>query len=115
MRHDYLNDCSNQRLLVTLGAATYAFAMVRAFLLCLLLAGCADFPELGEVESPGVREAPYLDFLLADDVAALQDVDSIEIDDPLASRLARLRARAELLRGPIFTSSDRALLSGSPN
>jgi len=55
-----------------------------------------------------------VDFLTFDELSALQDAPVLTEEDPLAARLARLRARAALLRGPIFNDGDRTQLGGRP-
>ncbi|MEM9436029.1 MAG: hypothetical protein AAGA15_03230 [Pseudomonadota bacterium] len=87
--------------------------MLRVLPFCVLLTACAEFPELEDTETPAIQEAPYLDFLLAEDVAALSGISNVEATDPLAERLERLRARANRLRGPIFSSGDQSRLSGT--
>ncbi|MEO0677105.1 MAG: hypothetical protein AAFR53_15755 [Pseudomonadota bacterium] len=90
------------------------------FLPLLLLPACSAFPELDARMSPGVSAAPFLDFLTVDEMAALgvETAPHGEALDPasevMAARLAGLRARAAILRGPIFSGDDRARLSGAP-
>ncbi|MEM6728965.1 MAG: hypothetical protein AAF618_10730 [Pseudomonadota bacterium] len=88
--------------------------MWRATLVFLLLAGCSEFPPLEGTISPEVADAPFLDFLSPDELAAIGTPAPVATEDPLASRLLGLKARAEALRGPVFTAGDRARLSGSP-
>lgn len=82
-----------------------------------LLAGCAapDLPP--EISNSPASNAPFLDFLTADELAAVTAELPQEIAapaSPLAGRLARLRARAAALRGPIFATGDRTSLIGEP-
>ncbi|MEM6277777.1 MAG: hypothetical protein AAF714_12645 [Pseudomonadota bacterium] len=87
--------------------------------LCLLLpfliAGCATFPELDGVESPDTTDAAFLDFLTVDELVALNAAPPAGVASAdLTARLSRLRARAAVLRGPIFSGADRQRLSGTP-
>ncbi|MEM1232517.1 MAG: hypothetical protein AAGH70_00195 [Pseudomonadota bacterium] len=84
-------------------------------LLFILLAGCATFPELEGVESPDTRNAAFLPFLTVDELVVLNaaPVPNAASAD-LSARLARLRARAAALRGPVFSGADRLRLSGAP-
>ena len=84
--------------------------MKRIFLFLPLMA-CADIPDLHGTVSPATETAPYIDFLTIDQMQALAGAPAVEPEDPLAARLARLRARADVLRGPVFSGSDRARLS----
>ncbi|MEM1234079.1 MAG: hypothetical protein AAGH70_08115 [Pseudomonadota bacterium] len=88
---------------------------MRGLSLLLLLAGCATFPELEGIESPDTTNAAFLDFLTVDELIALNAAprpDASTAD--LSARLARLRARAAALRGPIFSGEERQRLSGTP-
>lgn len=83
----------------------------------LVLAGCAapDLPP--EISNSPASNAQFLDFLTADELAAITADLPQEVAlpaSPLAGRLAGLRARAAALRGPIFTSGDRTNLIGEP-
>lgn len=84
----------------------------------VLLSACADFPELEGTVSPEAANAPFLDFLTVDELERVESAAAAPQDDaradPLAARLARLRARADALRGPVFSTGDRARLSGAP-
>ena len=106
---------SNQSRLVAPQQAPYPAAMRYAVVLFFILAGCSDFPELEGVSHAQSEDADFLDFFTVGELAALEtQVPTATPADPLAGRIARLRARAALLRGPIFADGERARLSGLP-
>lgn len=71
--------------------------MIRALPLCLLLAACTDFPEVGRAEaalaSPGTTPA----LLTAEELAQLSP-DANNAAAGLSAEAAALRARADRLR-----------------
>ncbi|MEL6913444.1 MAG: hypothetical protein AAFP13_02975 [Pseudomonadota bacterium] len=84
--------------------------------LAAALGACTQFPELDVAAGPGLAEAEPLPFLTTVEMAALAAESAAETgaEDPLPGRVARLRARAAALRGPVFSGGDRARLTGAP-
>ena len=94
--------------------APYPAVMRYALVFLLVLAGCSEFPELEGVSHTQSQDADFLEFFTVAELAALDSPAADMPEDPLAGRVARLRARAALLRGPIFADRERARLSGLP-
>ncbi|MHA6326035.1 hypothetical protein [Roseivivax sp. CAU 1753] len=85
--------------------------MHRLFCL-LLLASCAQFPELDATATPGVAEADYPDLLPLD--ALLRGPVPRATPDlraSVVSRAASLEARAARLRGPVIDAATRARMA----
>ena len=79
-------------------------------LLCLALAGCADFPALDGTISPAVAAAPAPDLvplgpLLAR--AAASDSGASQAETGLTARITALQSRADRLRGPVIPPRTR--------
>lgn len=84
----------------------------------VLLVGCSQFPELENVSSPGVADSPYPRLVPIDRLAADRNRASevgAETEAALAARVARLRARADRLRGAVIdpASQNRLTRQGS--
>ncbi|MEM6897292.1 MAG: hypothetical protein AAF576_07905 [Pseudomonadota bacterium] len=88
--------------------------MKRCVLFPLLLAGCAEFPDLEGTVSPESENAPFMDFLTPDELNALNQGAAPVAEDPLAGRLAALRARAAQIRGTVITPEERETLTNPP-
>ncbi|MCF6317228.1 MAG: hypothetical protein L3J30_13320 [Marinosulfonomonas sp.] len=75
-----------------------------------LLAGCSNFPELDDAVSPTARKAGYPALLPIDQlIAGAQEVQITEETVlTLQSRIARLKAHAARLRGPVVDTATRA-------
>ncbi len=71
--------------------------MIRALPLCLLLAACTDFPEVGRAEAALADTAAPPALLTADELAALSP-DAPDRSSALSGEAAALRARADRLR-----------------
>ena len=75
------------------------------------LGGCTEFPELSDTLTEQDRAADFptlenLDALLASTPAIRSENDIADLD----ARLARLRSKANQLRGPVIGTSDRQRL-----
>lgn len=75
-----------------------------------VLTGCANVPEIGERVAPDLRDAPFpkllpIDGLLAQTPAPQEE--AAEITAGLDARVARLRARADALRGAVIDPATR--------
>lgn len=87
--------------------------------LCLVLvvAGCADFPELDDVVSERARRADYPLLQPVDDLIATalapSERDALAAAQDLAARAARLRARAATLRRPLISAADRRRMAAA--
>lgn len=84
----------------------------RSLLVFTLLAGCTDFPALEGTVSPAARNADYptlvsIEPMLQAAEAARLSPGATPAGD-LNSRLARLRARARALRGPVIGAATLA-------
>lgn len=80
--------------------------------LCLLLCACAQFPELATPEARLAQNAPYptlvpLEQLLHGSAPVATEATASD----LQARLARLRARANRLRGPVLDGKSRSRLA----
>lgn len=78
------------------------------------LAACTEFPALERTLTPALEAAPYpelvpLDPLLAQ--ARAGQVDAVQTETTLEARVARLRARAARLRGPVISGAARQRLA----
>lgn len=71
--------------------------MIRALPLCLLLAACSDFPEVGRAEAALANPGATPALLTHDQMAALQTT-APDRSNALAGEAAALRARADRLR-----------------
>ncbi len=81
-------------------------------LVILPISGCTDFHELDGQISAQARAADFPSLLPLDQIlSGAQDVQiTPETTAGLSARLARLRARAARLRGPVLSRSDRQQL-----
>ncbi|WP_116599959.1 hypothetical protein [Primorskyibacter marinus] len=76
-------------------------------------AGCTSFPELEAAQTPGIQSAAYprllpLDTLLTEEGDPRATPEAM---GDLAARVARLRARADRLRGPVIDSGTRSRMA----
>ncbi len=71
--------------------------MIRALPLCLLLAACADFPEVGRAEAAFATSGTAPALLTAEELAQINPRTS-NAAAGLAAQAAALRARAARLR-----------------
>ena len=80
-------------------------------LIPLLLAACAEFPELDRAVPASATQGPYPDLV---PIATILDgpapVATPAVVAGLQGRVAALRARAARLRGPVFDPATRARL-----
>lgn len=78
----------------------------------LSLCGCAQFPDLDAAISDQARRADYPALVPAEELTARVDEPRIDENaaDTLSARVARLRARAQSLRGSVLDSPTRARL-----
>ncbi len=84
-----------------------------AALACLPLAGCAQFPALEGTIPPELEAAPFPDLVpIAPVLAKAKEggVDPVATRAGLDDRVARLRARAARLRGPVLSRAERIRL-----
>ncbi len=88
--------------------------MRRFGFILILCAGCAPFPELDGTLRHDVQMSEYPAFLTTVQLQALDQGISTQPQGVFDARLARLRARAAALRGPVFTSGDRTRLTATP-
>lgn len=72
-------------------------AMIRALPLCLLLAACTDFPEVGRAQAALATPGPTPALLTAEELAQLSPGAS-NAGAGLSAEAAALRARANRLR-----------------
>jgi hypothetical protein len=72
-------------------------AMIRALPLCLLLAACSDFPEVGRAEADLANPGATPALLTADELAALSPAGP-QPSAGLSGEVAALRERARRLR-----------------
>lgn len=86
---------------------------IRALLVCVVLAGCAQFPALEDVEGPGVADAAYPRLLSVSELRAIPASSAtIEVQTSVLDRIAALRARAERLqRRPVIDRRTRARMA----
>ena len=88
---------------------------MRAALLLLLLAGCAEFPALDARIPPGEADAPPPALMPLDALLAAADARAGSAPPaPGGGRVAALDARAAALRGPVLTEAERARLAEAP-
>ena len=84
---------------------------MRTLALFVLLSACAPFPEVDRIESPAARSAPFPPLLPVAAFDVAPDARLTATTGPaLDDRVAALRARAESLRGPVLSATDRARL-----
>lgn len=76
-----------------------------------VLTACATFPELDAQVDPAIMQADFPAFLTTTEMQQIGDFDGARPVVNVTSRIARLRARAQALRGSILSSADRARLS----
>lgn len=85
--------------------------MFRPVMICLLLgAGCTNIPELKSAVPDWVADAPYPQLVPLPETLTLLPApaaQSAELQQDLDARVARLKARAERLRGPVVSSADQ--------
>jgi hypothetical protein len=96
---------------------TRAFAPALLPLALLALTGCTQFPALDRTITPAMEAADYPELVPLDPLlAGIRDsaVDPVEMETALSGRLARLRAKAARLRGPILSAGERARLNQQP-
>lgn len=72
----------------------------RLAIVCALLSGCAEFPQLDRTVDAGVRDAPYPTLVPVETITARIGADRITPDERSAAeaRIAALRARAARLK-----------------
>ncbi|WP_187428619.1 hypothetical protein ROLI_012870 [Roseobacter fucihabitans] len=86
-------------------------------LLCALLAGCVQFPEIDDATGPIARDAAYPDLISLDSIAdVLNGPGEVPLDtqDQLDARVSGLKSRADRLRAPVLDESERARLAQTP-
>jgi hypothetical protein len=78
----------------------------------LALTACAPAPDLGGRLSDADRTAPYPALVPLGPLLAAADASGTVLPpgNSLDTRIARLSARAAILRAPVLTSADRARL-----
>lgn len=86
---------------------------IRRLLVCCLLAGCAQFPALEDVEGPGVADADYPRLLSVSELRSTPaSTATIELQSSVLDRIAALRARAaRLQRSPVVDRPTRARMA----
>ena len=84
---------------------------MRALLLTLVLASCAQFPALDARLTEADRAAPYPALIPLGPLLAQADALGTSVAPSLDLRIARLSGRAAALRGPVLTGADRARLA----
>lgn len=84
-----------------------------SLLTALLVAGCAEFPDLDASISPEARRADYPELVPVGDILNRRGAARTtgEEADVLNARAAALRARARLLRGAAIDDATRERLS----
>lgn len=85
-------------------------AVPLAAALSLALGACAPFPEVTAPGAESARNQPYPQLVPITEVldrAVLLPKDAPPVDLTLEARAGMLRARADALRAPILTASDR--------
>ncbi|MEL6549775.1 MAG: hypothetical protein AAFQ54_05945 [Pseudomonadota bacterium] len=91
------------------------FRSAMALAALALMTACAQIPELDVAARQSAADAEPLPFLDTVEMAGLGAAETAPEDDTsLDARLERLRVRAAALRGPVFSGSDRARLTGAP-
>ncbi|SLN41332.1 hypothetical protein ROG8370_01731 [Roseovarius gaetbuli] len=90
-------------------------APLLAALAASLIAGCDPVPTLEA--SKGARDAPYPDFIPAEDILAQVTPDAVTpaTSTDLADRTARLRARAARLKGSVVDAETQERLKSGVN
>ncbi|MGB8812995.1 MAG: hypothetical protein WCC57_07400 [Paracoccaceae bacterium] len=84
-----------------------------SLILCLVLAGCAEFPELDVAPTVTGAAAPVI--LPLDELLATAEAGQITVavGTSVAARAARLRARAAAMQGPVQDPATRARLAAA--
>ncbi len=85
------------------------------FLVCLT--GCTQFPELDAHLSPEVEAADYPALVPLEPLLAARSAPpdrGTEIATSVQGRVSALQARANRLRGPVLSGSERARLRQRP-
>lgn len=78
-----------------------------------ILAGCTQFPELDQTQTAELEAADYPDLVPIEPILARVDApgpDPAAEEASLESRLARLRSRADRLRGTVLTGKEKRRL-----
>ena len=78
------------------------------------LTACTQFPELDRAITPELKEADYPALVPVEPLltrATEGRVDPVTTQSNLEGRVARLRARAALLRGSVLTGRERQRLA----
>jgi hypothetical protein len=93
--------------------------MIRAFVVLLVLGGCASFPEVDAAQARfaekagGASEAPRLVPIEGLIAQASPGRATVAARDGLAARAAGLRARAAAMQGPVHSPATRARLAAA--
>jgi hypothetical protein len=76
------------------------------------LTGCANIPDVGGADAAAARNAPYPTLIPLDDVLSAAQRTPAQITPATIAttndRIARLRARAASLRGPVVDAGTRS-------
>ena len=84
-----------------------------SFALFAFLAGCTQFPELDRTQTAALDAAAYPDLVPIEPILARVEepgADPVAEEAGLEGRLARLRARADRLRGTVLTREEKRRL-----
>ncbi len=74
--------------------------------------GCSDFPELSGTISAADKAADFPELVNLDGLLSRQPIQRSDVGgDDLASRIAALNRKANALRRPVLTSSERQRFS----
>jgi hypothetical protein len=82
-------------------------------ILLAAVAGCSALPDIDSAISPQAEAAPYPELVPLESITlteSAQEADPFAVQTILEGRVARLRARANALRGSVFDGGERQRL-----